>query len=174
MAARFIILVLFISSNAIAQSHRIDSLKRILPTQSAQQEVNTLNELANAYVFQYIHTDSCAKYAEQAKQKSIQLAYNSGKARALITLANMHGRLLRNPMLMQQLCKEAITLSKNENDHVTLASGHYVLSLAYTLRGKYDSAIIAGETGRDIAKDAGDKAGEGWALQSLGFCYSKH
>ena len=174
MAARFIILVLFFSSNAIAQTSRLDSLKRLLSTQSAQQEVNTLNELANAYVFHYIHSDSCTKYAEQARQKSIQLSYNSGKARALITLANMHGRLLRKPMLMQQLCMEAITLSKNAKDQVSLATGYYVLSLAYTLRGKYDSAIIAGEASRDIAKGAGYKTGEGWAYESLGFCYSKH
>ena len=174
MIARFIIIMFFVSSNAIAQTRSIDSLKSILSKQGAQQQINTLNVLANAYIFRYIHSDSCVKYAELARQKSIQLSYTRGKAVATIILANVHGRLLRNPMLMQQLSMDAITLSKSERDAVTLASGYYTLSLAYTLRGKYDSAIIAGEASRDIAKAAGDKFGEGWAFESLGFCYSKH
>lgn len=173
MSARFFFILFFISSTVTAQTYKLDSLKKMLSGLHDRELVDCLNSLGEEYCFRFIHTDSSLKYTSLALQKSSAIQYNIGKAVSLSIQAGVHGRLLRNPGLMEQKSKEAIALLKNENDLKDLSTAYYNLSLAYSLQGKHDIAYNAAFDAKEVAIIGKDKLKEGWAMQAIGFSFAK-
>ena len=173
MCARFFFILFFINSTVAAQTYKLDSLKKRLPGLQDRKHVDCLNALGEEYFFRFIHTDSALKYTSLALQKASAIQYNIGQAVALSIQAGVHGRLLRDPVLMEQKSKQAIAFLKNENDPKDLSTAYYDLSLAYALQGKHDSAYHAAAKAKEIAISGHDKLKEAWAMQAMGFNFSK-
>ncbi|HKZ65907.1 MAG TPA: hypothetical protein VJ111_06120, partial [Chitinophagaceae bacterium] len=88
-------------------------MKKVLSGLSDRARVNCLNALGREYCFQFIHSDSSLKYASMAFHKASEIQYNSGKALSLISQADVYGRLLGQPAVMERLIKQAIESLKN-------------------------------------------------------------
>ena len=173
MWGRLFFILFFTSSTVTAQTYKLDSLKKMLPGLHDREHVDCLNALGEEYFFHFIHSDSALKYTNLAFQKASAIQYTTGQGVSLSIEAGVYGRLLRNPGLMEQKSKQAIALLKNEKALEDLSTAYYNLSLAYSLLGKHDSADHAAFKAKEIALIAHDKLNEGWAIQAIGFNFSK-
>lgn len=168
----FIILFL-LSGNIYAQTHRIDSIKKILPSLSGHAEVNSLNALNKEFNFYWPHSDSVLKYTTLGYSKASKIKYNTGKAEALLMRAAAIGRLLGQPVEMEKLCREALGILKNENDLKTLSMAYYYLGIGLAMQGLYHEAEQTFKKAKELALIAKDKFSIGWAKQGFGFMYFK-
>ena len=168
---RLLIVFLLLTALVNAQTHRIDSIKAILPKLNGQPEVNSLNELSKEYNFYWVHSDSALKYARLAFQKASAINYNSGRAKALCMEAGAEGRLLGHPGRMEVLAKEAVKLLENEKDLKGLSMAHYYTGVALTIMGRYHEAETPFEKAKQLATEANDRWSIGWAEQGLGFMF---
>lgn len=82
MSVRLLTILLLLTAQVNAQTHRIDSIKGRLPNLSGRDEVNSLNELSKEFYFYWVHSDSALQYSNLAYQKASKINYNSGKAEA--------------------------------------------------------------------------------------------
>ena len=137
---RLLILLLILTANATAQTHRIDSIKTILPKLKDQAEVNSLNELSREFNFYWVHSDSALKYAELAFQKASFINDNAGKAEALCMQATTEGRLLGHPGKMERLTLRALELLKDVKNVKPLSKAYYYNGVALTIMGRYHEA----------------------------------
>ena len=166
---RLLIVLLVLTARAGAQTHRIDSIKTILPKLKGETEVNSLNELSKEYNFYWIHSDSSLKYAELAFQKAAAINYDHGKAIALCMQAGMEGRLLGQPAKMEALAKKALEILKNGKDLKAMSMAYYYNGVALTIMGRYHEAEEPMRKARQLAIDAQDRGLLGWANQGTGF-----
>ena len=173
MRVSLFILLLLLTAKLPAQTHRIDSIKAILPKLKDQAEVNSLNELGKEYNFYWIHSDSALKYTELAFQKASAINYNVGKAKALCMQAGVAGRLLGQPAKMAALAKEALEASNEGKDLKTLSMAQYYNGVALTIMGRYHNAQEPFEKAKQFAIAANDRLSLGWAEEGLGFMYFK-
>ena len=173
MHARFFIILFLFTTNAGAQTYRIDSLKKVLPLLRNRAEVDCLNALGSQFYFNWIHTDSALKYASLAYERASSIHYNSGNAESLIIQGGVKGRLLGQPELMQQYSLQALDLLKTENDPKNLSTAYYSLAFAFALKGDYARARDAASKSREIAITGNEKLCLGWAAQTTGFIYAK-
>ena len=171
MHTRLLVFFVLFTSNAFSQTHRIDSLKKLLPALSGKQLVNCLNSIGWEFLFYSIHSDSALKYTKLAYQKAETISYNSGKALSLIIQGDVQGRLLGYPMLMESYSRQAIGLLQNENDFKNLSTAYYYLSLSQAIMGNYDSARNAANIAHQISLKANDKLGLAWATLATGYIY---
>ena len=173
MCGRFCIILFFISSTATAQTYKLDSLKKLLPALYDRELADCFNTLGEEYFFHFIHTDSALKYADLAFQTASAIQYKTGQGMSLSIQAGVHGRLLRDPGLMERKSKQAIAILKNESDLAALSTAYYNLSLAYALQGKHDSADHAAVRSKELAVKGHNKLKEAWAMQAMGFNFCK-
>ena len=171
MHTRLLFYFLLFVINATGQTHRIDSLKKMIPGLSDRALVNCLNTLGQEFNFHFIHSDSALKYATLAYDKAVAIQYNRGKAVSLITRGDVQGRLLGHPNLMESYTKQAIELLKNEDDPKSLSTAYCKLAFAYAAQGIYDSALNASLKAKQIAIAANDKSGLAWAMGTTGIIY---
>lgn len=171
MYIRLSILLFLLATQTNAQTARIDSLMRVLGTLSNRAQVNCLNAIASEFTFYFIHSDSAMKYANLAYSQASAFQYNSGEAVSLTIQADVQGRLLGYPNLMEHYSQQAIELLKNEKDPKNLSIAYYKLAIAYAIQGIYDSAHAAAFKDRQIAIGAKDKLGVAWAIQASGYIY---
>jgi tetratricopeptide (TPR) repeat protein len=160
--------------NGKAQTYKIDSLKKKQPLLQGPAAARNLDAIAQEFVFSYIHADSALRYAKAAEDLAARINDRPGKALALITRADVHGRLLGDPGLMAAYSRQAIAALQQAPDPQVLSSAYYTLSLACTRLGQYDEAAAAAERAKKIATAAGDSLGIGKALQAAGFNSGKH
>ena len=156
-----------------AQTHRIDSIKKILSSQTGQKLVNSFNALGNEFSFYWVHSDSSIKYTSLAIREASSIGYNSGKAEALSIRGGVEGRLLGRPAAMEQLAREAIETARGGKDLKVLSLTYYYLGIALSLQGKYPDAEQVFEEARKSAIQAKDKNAIGWSKQGIGFMYFK-
>lgn len=173
MHTRLLIIFFLLAAEAGAQTHRIDSIKKLLPSLHGREEVKGLNALATEYSFYWIHSDSAFKYTGRAYEKASKINDNSGKATALLITAHIEGRLLGQPVKMERCARNAIEILNNEKDLKTSSMAFYYLGVAYTIQGKYALAQEPFEKAKQLAIDANDKFSQGWAEQGIGFMYFK-
>jgi tetratricopeptide (TPR) repeat protein len=173
MYSRFFIFLFLLSINAIAQTYKIDSLKKLLPALTDRANVDCLNDLGWQYYYYQVHSDSAFKYTNIAYQKASAINYNSGKAESLIIKAGVEGTLLGHPDAMLRYSQQALEFAKKENDLKTLSAAYYSLAMAYAIKGMYEPAHNAAAKAKQIAVKANDKSGLGWAKEASGFIYSK-
>jgi uncharacterized glyoxalase superfamily protein PhnB len=166
---RLLLVLLVLTANASGQTYRIDSIKSILPLQSGQNEVNSLNQLSKEYAFYWVHSDSSLKYAEIAFQKASAINYDHGKAEALCMQANTQGRLLGQPRKMETLSKQALEILKNGKDLTGLSLAHYLTGVAMTIMGRYHESEEPFKKAKQLALESGDRGLIGWAEQGIGF-----
>jgi len=171
MYIRLSILLFLLATQTNAQTAQIDSLRRVLGTLGNREQVNCLNAIAWEFTFHFIHSDSALKYADFAYRQASAIQYNSGKAVSLTIQADVQGRLLGYPNLMEHYSQQAIELLKNEKDPKNLSVAYYKLAIAYAMQGIYDSAHDAAFKDRQIAIAAKDKSGIAWATQASGYIY---
>jgi tetratricopeptide (TPR) repeat protein len=160
--------------NGEAQTYKLDSLKKMQPALHGQAAVGNLVAIAKEFVFSYIHADSALQYAKAANDLAAGINDRRGSALSLVTLADIHGRLLGNPALMAAYSRQAITALKHAPDQQVLSLAYYTLAIACTREGKYEEAQEAAQHAKDISIAAKDNIGIGRALQAFGFLYGKH
>lgn len=173
MQTRLLILLLLLSSKMSAQTHRIDSIKEILPKHSGRIEVNSLNALATEFYFYWVHSDSAFKYCTLAYEKASAINDIIGQATSLLIRAGIEGRMLGRPIDMEKHARQAIEMLKNENDLKTLSAAYYYLGVSLVILGKYHDAETPFETAKQLAIKSGDKLSLGWAEEGFGFMYYK-
>ena len=173
MYTRLFIFFFLLVLHSTAQTSKIDRLREKLSTVDGRAQVDILNVLGLEFNFGCIHSDSALKYAGLAYQKATLLHYDRGKAISLTIQADVQGRLLGNPKLMEQYSRQAIELLKSEMDSKNLSIAYYKLALALALQGLYEAAHDAAHKARQIAIAANDKLSEGWAIEATGFIYAK-
>ena len=161
------IAVILLTATLAAQTPRIDSIRKILPSQVGRTLVNSLNLLGSEFTYYWVHSDSSSKYTSLAFQQASAIGYSSGKAEALCLRAGLEGRLLGSPATMEQSAKEAIEIAKNGNDLRVLSLAQYYLGVALILQGKYPDAEPAFEQAKQFAIQAKDKNAIGRKLCSL-------
>jgi hypothetical protein len=169
MFMRLLTVLLVLTANANAQTHRIDSIKSILLHQQGQAEINSLNELGKEYNFYWIHSDSALKYEGLAFQKASIIKYPAGKAKALCMQAGTEGRLLGHPGKMETLAGQAIEILKDGKDPKGLSMAYYYTGVALTIMGRYHDAEAPFEKAKQLAIESNDRWSVGWAEQGLGF-----
>src|SRR5687768_2076979 len=140
MHARLAAFFFLLCFKAVAQTHKIDSLKRSLPSNTGAAGIDCLNLLAEQYHFYWIHSDSALKYSGIALQKAFAIRYNAGKVKSLITQAGVYGRLLGKPDTMVKYSRQAVEIAGSGKDLEMLSSAYYSLSIGLALLGKYDVA----------------------------------
>ena len=168
--AAFFFLLFF---KAVAQTHKIDSLKRSLASYTGAAEVDCFNQVAEQYLFYWIHSDSALKYSDIALQKASAMGYDAGKVKAFITQAGVYGRLLGKPDSMVEYSRQAVAIAGSGKDLKTLSSAYYSLSVGLALLGKYDVAIETAQKASETGSEAKDKYCIGYARSAIGFAYSK-
>jgi len=168
MCMRLMILLL-LAADMHAQTHRIDSIKTLLPRSGGQTKVNSLNALANEYGFYWIHSDSAFKYTGLALEKASRINYPAGKAEALCIQAHIEGRLLGQPVKMETLAKQALGILQDGKDLKALSMAYYYLGIGLTIQGKYHDAELPFEKAKQLAIAANHKWSIGWAEQGIGF-----
>ena len=173
MVIRITIVLLLVSSQVFGQTHRIDSLKRLLPSLTGRSEIDVLNALAHEFCFYWVHSDSSFKYSELAYKKASGINYTGGKADALCVQADMEGRMLGHPVKMETLAKQAIEILTNDNDPKRLSTAYYFVGIALTIQGKYHNAEEPFDTAKQLAIRSKDRHKIGWADQGIGFMYYK-
>jgi tetratricopeptide (TPR) repeat protein len=173
MHTRFFFICLLLAINTSAQTYKIDSLKKVLPSLEYRARINCLNALGWEFYLRYIHSDSSLKYANLAYAEAIANHYNIGNAVSLNIQAGVRGRLLGEPKAMEHLSARAIEFLKNEKDQKNLSTAYFSFAMALALQRNYDRALKEAHKAMQIAKSANDKSAEGWAVWSLGFIYSK-
>jgi tetratricopeptide (TPR) repeat protein len=173
MYTRLIIALFFFTSTCGAQTHRIDSLKKILPSLTGAVEVNALNALATEFYFYWVHSDSALKYAGLSYKKATEMNYNTGQVDALCIQAGVMGRLLGKPIEMADYARQAVTLAEKNKNLKSLSKAYYYLGVAKTIQGQYELANEPFEKARQFAIKANDKFSLGWAEQGIGFMHFK-
>ena len=173
MRTRFLIFFFLFAINASAQTHRIDSLKKMLPGLGDRTRVNCLNALGWEFNYWFVHSDSALKYAKLAWQHASDIGYNSGKAVSLIIQGDVKGRLLGNMVEKERYCRQAIELLKNENDPKNLSTAYFMLAMSLASEGIYDSALNAALTARQISSKVKDVSGLAYGILATGFIYCK-
>jgi hypothetical protein len=83
MHTRFFFICLLLAINTSAQTYKIDSLKKVLPSLENRARINCLNALGCKFYLRYIHSDSSLKYANLAYAEAIANHYNIGNAVSL-------------------------------------------------------------------------------------------
>ncbi|MBS1918165.1 MAG: histidine kinase [Bacteroidetes bacterium] len=134
-----ICLALSFSNIVYAQRTKIDSLKKELLQLNGDARINCLNTLSTAYI--YLNADSARLFAQKAIDESSQLHDEKGLVTALNNKAHIAGVAMRNFVLQEEICKEAITLCNKLNDKQILADTYLNLALAFFCRGDYDSTV---------------------------------
>src|SRR5687767_15024994 len=173
MHARLAAFFFLLCFKAVAQTNKIDSLKRSIASCTGAAEVDCFNQVAEQYHFHWIHSDSALKYSGIALQKASAMRYDAGKAKAFITQAGVYGRLLGKPDTMVKYSRQAVEIAGSGKDLKMLSSAYYSLSIGLALLGKYDVAIETAQKARQTASEAKDEYSFGYAHQAIGFAYSK-
>jgi len=173
MHIRLFIILYLLAVKVDAQTHRIDSIKKLLPSLSGHVEVNSVNALATEYYFYWVHSDSALKYTSLAYKQASKIQYKTGKAEALLIHAGVVGRLLGRPVEMEQYARLAIEILKDENDLKTLSMAFYYQGVGLTIQGRYHEAEEPFEKAKQLAIAAKDKFSLGWAEEGIGFMYFK-
>ncbi|MEO7264093.1 MAG: histidine kinase [Ferruginibacter sp.] len=171
---RIFFFLLLLNLNAVAQTQRIDSIRRAILLLKGEPLVHAYNALGWQYYYNWIHADSALKYARLAQQHAGLLGYNKGKAESFLIEAGVEGRLLGRQQEMEKYTLSAISLLKEKpDDNRLLSTAYYSLALSFAIRGDYDSALAASLICRQLATTIHDKRYLGWSLQGVGFVYSK-
>src|SRR5215831_5388265 len=91
MNKRVIIITIqiFVCAFCFAQSKKIDSLKKVLPSLSNTARVDCLNQLGSTY--QDIQTDSALFYSNQALNESNSIQYAEGVSEASFAIGLSSG-----------------------------------------------------------------------------------
>jgi hypothetical protein len=173
MHARLAAFFFLLCFKAVAQTHKIDSLKRSLASYTGAPEVDVFNQVAEQYHFHWIHSDSALKYSGIALQNAFAIKYDAGRVRALITQGGVYGRLLGQPDRMVEYSRQAIEIAGSGKDLKVLSRAYYSLSNGLALLGKYDVAIEAAQKASETASEAKDKYCIGYAHEVIGFAYCK-
>src|SRR6187397_1250125 len=173
MYARLAAFFFLLCFKTVAQTDKIDSLKSSLASYTGAEEVDCFNQVAEQYLFHWIHSDSALKYSGIALQKASAMRYDAGKAKAFDTQAGVYGRLLGKPDRMVEYSRQAIEMAGSGKDLKMLSSAYYSLSIGLALLGKYDVAIETAQKASETASEAKDKYSIGYAREAIGFAYCK-
>ena len=171
---RLFFLMMLIMLHTTGQTHRLDSLKNVLPSLAGADKIKCLNAIAIAFNYSYIRADSALLYAGKAYGLAQQEKNYGGMALALLTKGDVEGRLLGNMAAMETYSKQAIELLTRVNEPQLLTTAWRKLAVAYISESKYDAALEAATIAKKIATDAGDKSGIGWAFEAAGLIYTHH
>lgn len=167
------ILLAFWMTIVSAQTHRIDSIRRMLPGLDKEAAVNSLTELAREFYFYWVHSDSSLKYADLAFQKAKLSNYTSGMAEALSLKGGVQARLLGQPSLAEEYGLKALEMLKGSHDARAFSTAYHYLGLGYTLLGKQDLAHDAMDRALQFGEASNDSRTLGWAQEGKGFAYYK-
>ena len=156
---------LFFSINASAQLRMdraplsIDSLRRILPSLSALQRIDCLNELARAYCEKstIACTDSALSTLKQAYTESSSYQYEKGLGDACIQYAIVYTLLVPDFLQSEKYCRDAISWYEKIGDSNGLGFGYRGLGIIFLNQGAIEQSSSAFTRASFYFREAGNK-----------------
>ncbi|MBS1947364.1 MAG: histidine kinase [Bacteroidetes bacterium] len=95
--------------------------------------------MSTAYV--YLNADSAKLFAQKAFEESSRLQDDRGVVIALNNKAHIAGVGMRNFLLQEEICKQALAFNNRLNDKKLKADTYLNLALAFFCKGDFDSAV---------------------------------
>ncbi len=166
------ILLILLGFTALAQSHKIDSLRKALAGEKEDtNKSKTLNSLAGA-LFSAGEYDSTLFYANRAKALAERIGFERGLAAIYCNLANATSYKGNNAMGIEYASK-ALEISKKYNIARLTAFAYNILGYTYMGVENYPKAINAFSEGISVCTKNGDKRNLFACLANLSIIYDK-
>ncbi|WP_162390454.1 tetratricopeptide repeat-containing sensor histidine kinase [Spirosoma endbachense] len=124
-----------------AQSSKVDSLKKLVPSLSATDRIDGLNALSEAFWGMRI-LDSAQFFAMKAVDESTKIKYGLGLGNALANLATVDYEI-GNFVEMEKRSLISISIFTKLHVEKRLANGYALLGQAIWAQSKFDQAIEA-------------------------------
>ena len=173
MFARFLIIFFLATGNASGQYYNTDSLLKLVENSTGKNRVDQLNAMAKAFTYYVIHSDSALEYANRAYREAVAIHYKKGEVTALFAIADVNGKLLGHPKIMERYSRDALKVLKTVHEPGLVSDCYYRLALSLAQQGLYDSAHSAAANAKKKAYEARDKRSLAWAKEAAGFIYAK-
>ncbi len=162
--------------SALAQTEKIDSLKKVLPSLHDKEKINCLNELSKHYcnydgaIRHYARTDSAELSAKEAYSESVALKYKLGIGEAFLNLGGIHLQRC-NFDIAQKYLEKAIFLFNSINAEPELIKVYSILVDVFLSECDNTSARKYAEILLDYYKKKKDIIGQEDALDDLSSLY---
>ncbi len=146
-------------SPLFAQTPHIDSLSKVLKTQKEDTaKVNTINELARAYLFELNDYVKVGEFGEQQLTLARKINYKKGIAWGLLNRA-IYYRSIGDNVTALSSDSLSLLLMKEIGDQRGETSCYNNIGLDYSNVGKYEEAIEYMNKGLEMKKLLNDKKG---------------
>lgn len=175
---KYFVIIIFTHSvfiSALAQTEKIDSLKKVLPFLHDKERINCLNELSKYYcnydhtIRYYARTDSAELCAKEAYSEAEVLKYKLGIGEAFLNFGEIY--LVRYEFFIaHKYLEDAISLFKELKNEPQL--NHAYMSLIYVLIYEGDISSIRNKIEIPLSyyKNIHDSIAEAGVLENLWEC----
>jgi tetratricopeptide (TPR) repeat protein len=171
MKKLFIALLVFTTFNSFAQTHTIDSLKRILRTEIADtSRVMILTELSRQYWFS--RPDTSLIITQQAIALARQKGFVKGEARCLNSLGAIFLETGDYPKALEYFL-QALKKYENTHDQMGIMTIYGNIAEVYTEMGDLNMAISYYRKYETLAESSPKQSLLNFALLGLGDIYEK-
>ena len=178
MKFKWLILCVLIPLLSQSQSHRADSLTKLLPAVKDSNRVDCLNALSvefyiNALSETYINvqTDTAISYASQARNEAIKIHYNKGLAEALQNLGEI-ARDRNDFSIGENYFHHSIPLFQKIHDLEKYSWAHVTLGFTLYKQCKFSEAILAYEQALPYYIMTDNKERQSMILRLISLTYS--
>lgn len=164
--------VLFCHCLLLAQSKRVDSLKKILPTiQASPQKVDMLNQMSREvarYDGHYVAIQE--KYAQKAKRLAQQINYEKGEAEAtwLLGMVSFVKGAYKPGMTYAE---KTLKMAKAMEDGVLMAKAYDLKGAIYVYSSKFDLSLKFHQKAFQTYDSLKNKKGMGESAMNIGNVY---
>ena len=159
-----VLLLLVFSMSLFAQT-KIDSLETRLQTLSGEEQVDVLNELAQAYKINL--PDKTMEYGKKALESAKKIDYKEGEAKAIDNIATAH-YIVGDYYRSIELFLEALQIFEELDDKKRTAQTFNNLGLTYNILSKYEIALDYHIKAMKIREEIEDPVGIAASLNNIG------
>ena len=149
-----------------AQTDRIDSLKKILPTLPDTARIDALHDLGVQYLFKF-DIDSASYFANSVYNESRKIGYVHGLAEACVLRASMANHFYNDYSQMERWAREAVKWFEQTGNKKMVAIPYWQLCFALGREGNYTEALINGKLCYSLAKKMNDYHWQASALEAM-------
>ena len=164
---------------SFAQTEKIDSLKKLLPSRSDTARIDCLNELGNQYItleynshnYSFPYRDSVLYYANTSYEEVKNTNYIHGLAESLCLKASFYNFYLKNFMETEKLARESLKWFELTNNKKGIEVSYFLVAKALFSRYLYEEASPFMEQSYNWSEKNGNKD---WMLFVLGIKYENY
>ncbi len=155
---------------ASAQTHVLDSLKKVLQTEREDSnKVNTLNDLS-AYLWKISKNDSSLLYANLAKTLAEKIGFENGNAYAFKNIGTYYNLKGKYPEAIKNY-QEGLSIFEKIGNKTGAAKCLGNIGLMYYYQNNYTPALEYCNKALVLAQDVKDRHAEATNLGNIGLIY---